>query len=280
MISYDFEYYKPTSVTEATQLYQSLQSQGKKPTYFCGGTEVITLGRVNRIVTGAVIDIKGILDCHVLKLEQNQLITGVASTLTKLNEVNYFPLLSKTIIEIADHTARNKITLGGNICGNIFYREAVLPLLLTDSQVVIASLDGVKTSLIHDVFDQKFHLDDGEFLLQVKTNERYLQMPYVSVKKRRQWDIGYPLITVAAIKCDHEIRVAFSGVCSFPFRSEQIEKKLNHPHLSRQSKIEQAINGIPSTILDDVHGSAEYRLFVLKNTLNNVLDALEGGGHD
>lgn len=279
MISYDFEYHKPTSISEATHLYQSLQSQGKKPMYYCGGTEILTLGRVNRIVTGAIIDIKGILDCNVLKLEENLLIMGVANTLTKLNETNYFPLLSKTIIEIADHTARNKITLGGNICANIFYREAVLPLLLTDSQVVIASPNGVKVSFIHEVFHQTLNLNDGEFLVQVKTDNSYFKMPYVSVKRRRQWDIGYPLITVAAIKNDNEIRVAFSGLCSFPFRSQQIEQSLNNRQISRQSRIDQVINDIPAPILDDVHGSAEYRLFVLKNTLNNVLDALEGERH-
>ncbi len=279
MISYDFEYHKPTSISEATHLYQSLQSQGKKPMYYCGGTEILTLGRVNRIVTGAIIDIKGILDCNVLKLEENLLIMGVANTLTKLNETNYFPLLSKTIIEIADHTARNKITLGGNICANIFYREAVLPLLLTDSQVVIASPNGVKVSFIHEVFHQTLNLNDGEFLVQVKTDNSYFKMPYVSVKRRRQWDIGYPLITVAAIKNDNEIRVAFSGLCSFPFRSQQIEQSLNNRQISRQSRIDQVINDIPAPILDDVHGSAEYRLFVLKYTLNNVLDALEGERH-
>ncbi|MDV2583678.1 FAD binding domain-containing protein, partial [Alkalibacillus haloalkaliphilus] len=63
MISFDFEYYKPTSINEATQLFQSLVEQGKEPIYFSGGTEVITLGRINQIQTDAVIDFKGIPEC-------------------------------------------------------------------------------------------------------------------------------------------------------------------------------------------------------------------------
>lgn len=279
MISYDFEYYKPHTIEEATQLYVNLKSQGKKPTYFCGGTEIITLGRVNRIVTGAVIDIKGILDCHVLKLEENQLTIGAANTLTKVNESNYFPLLSKTIIEIADHTARNKITLGGNICANIIYREAVLPLLLTDSKVVIAGPTGVKVVFIHEVFQQQFQLNEGEFIVQVKIDRSYFDLPYVSVKKRRQWDIGYPLITVSAIKIDGQIRIAFSGLCSYPFRSEKIEMDINNRQLSPQARIDQVINDLPNPILEDVHGSAQYRIFVLRNTLSDILNVFEGEGY-
>jgi CO/xanthine dehydrogenase FAD-binding subunit len=129
VISYDFDYYKPVSIDEALQLYRSLQGEGKQPVYYSGGTEIITLGRVNRIVTGAVIDLKGIPECLALQMENDQLVIGAAVTLTTVQESNLFPLLSKVISEIAEHTARNKITLGGYICGNIYYREAVLPLL-------------------------------------------------------------------------------------------------------------------------------------------------------
>ena len=146
MISYDFDYYKPATIEEATQLFHSLDEQGKNPIYFSGGTEVITLGRVNQIITGAVIDIKAIPECHVIKKEDNKLILGAALSLTKIREIQLFPFLSKTIEEIADNTARNKITLGGNICANIIYRETVLPLLLTESRSRDCKSHGFKTA--------------------------------------------------------------------------------------------------------------------------------------
>ncbi|WP_332697887.1 FAD binding domain-containing protein [Halalkalibacter lacteus] len=279
MISYDFEYYKPTSIEEASQLFQSLDEQGKEPIYFSGGTEVITLGRVNQIITGAVIDIKGILECLVLKKNENKVIIGAAQSLTKIREVQLFPFLSKAIVEIADHTARNKITLGGNICANIIYRETVLPLLLTNSQVVIASHNGLKQLPINEVFNQKLKLEKGEFLVQTITEQSEVDLPFLCVKKRRQWDVGYPLLTVAALTSNEYIKVAFSGLCSFPFRNQLIEESLNNKQLSKETRIEEAIQRIPAPILDDVQGSAEYRQFVLKNTLLDVLDAWEGEGN-
>ena len=58
---------------------------------------------------------------------------------------------------MADHTARGKITLGGNICAQIFYREAVLPFLLADSEVIIAGPKGMKVAAINQVFDEIFN---------------------------------------------------------------------------------------------------------------------------
>ncbi len=224
LISYDFEYYLPSSIKEAVHLFEELHGKGKDPIYFSGGTEIITLGRLNTVKTGAVIDIKQIPECRIFDLQQEYLVTGAANTLTNIEEINLFPLLSKTVSEIADRTARNKITAGGNVCGQIFYREAVLPFLLTDSQMVIAGSKGIKTVSIHDVFNQRLLLEHGELLVQLKTDQSYLNQPFASIKKRRQWNTGYPLITVAALKVNGMIRIAISGLTTYPFRSPQMEE--------------------------------------------------------
>jgi len=280
LISYDFEYYLPLSIKEALQLFEDLHKDGKEPIYFSGGTEIITLGRLNTVTTGAVINIKHLRECQLFKIQQGDLVTGAANTLTTIEEVNLFPLLSKTVSEIADRTARNKITVGGNICGQIFYREAVLPFLLTDSQMVIASSRGIKTVSIHDVFNQRLLLERGEFLVQVVTDQSYLHQPFVSIKKRRQWNTGYPLITVAALKVKGLIRVAVSGLTTFPFRSTQMEEKLNNREMSWDQRIDQAIQTLQVPPLDDTEGSSRYRFFVLKNTLHDVLQQLEGEEKD
>ncbi|XEC95124.1 xanthine dehydrogenase family protein subunit M [Paenibacillus tarimensis] len=279
MISYDFEYYRPATVQEAVQLHRSLREQNKQPVYYTGGTEITTLGRINEIVTGAVIDLKGIPECQALQTADNQLVMGAALSFSRLIEANPFPLLSLTIREVADHTARSNITLGGNVCGNIIYREAVLPLLLTDSQVMVAGESGMKPLSIHQVFRQQVQLRQGEFLVQFKTTQSDLGLPYASVKKRRQGRVGYPLITVAAIKKDRRIRMAVSGLCSYPFRDQAMEDRLNDKQLPGQERIEQAVRHIPSPVLHDFEGSAEYRLFAFKNTLLDICAALEGDEH-
>ncbi|WP_394231988.1 FAD binding domain-containing protein [Niallia oryzisoli] len=276
MISDDFEYYLPASIKEAIQLFEDLHKKEKRPIYFSGGTEIITLGRLNMVETDAVIDIKKIPECQIFEYQQGFLVTGAASSLTYLEEKNLFPLLSKTVSEIADRTARNKITAGGNICGQIFYREAVLPFLLTDSQLEIAGRSGNKTVSIHEVFNRKLLLERGELLVQIRTDQGYLNQPFVSIKRRRQWNTGYPLITVAALKINGMVRIAISGLTSYPFRSKEMEEIINKRGTSLDQRINQAIEALQVPPLDDSEGSFPYRLFVLKNTLHDVFHQLKG----
>lgn len=259
---------------EALQLYNSIKN--KQPIYYSGGTEIITLGRLNLVQTGGLIDIKGISECDIFEIQDDFLITGAAIPLTEVEEKNFFPLLSCASSEIADRTARNKITIGGNICGRIYYREAILPFLLADSLVIIAGPNGLKSVSIHSVFDQSLQLQEGEFLVQILTETQYLHLPFICIKKRQQWETGYPLVTVACLKKGDELRFAFSGVCPFPFRTQEVETELNNRGLPYSTRVKNALEKFPSPILNDVEGSKEYRLFVLKNILNDILMTMEG----
>ncbi len=274
MLSYDFDYFKPQSLQEAVELYHIMKTKGKKPLYYNGGTEILTLGRLNRVYSNAVIDLKGIPECGVYEWRQNNLFIGTSVELYQFEEKVLFPLLTNISGEIADYTARNKITIGGNICGQIFYREAILPFLLMDSQIVIANQNGTKKVEINEVFNQQLQLKEGEILVQIITKKGYITAPFISIKKRNQWHTGYPLVTVAAIKVDGRIRVAISGLCPYPFRLKEIEDVLNEHTLSNPEKVSKAMKFLPQPILNDVEGSKEYRLFVLKNTLLHILSQL------
>ncbi|WP_442603985.1 FAD binding domain-containing protein [Paenibacillus sp. KN14-4R] len=275
MIPFDFEYYKPISMQMAVDMFQSLQKQGKKPMYYAGGTEIITWARTNSISPGAVIDLKSIPECNVMGIQRDKLILGACVTLSALSAANPFPLLSETAQGAADQTARNKITLGGNICGRIYYREAVLPLLLTNSHMVIAGIHGTRETSIHNVFSQQMRLANGEFLVQILTDRDYLSLPFVHYKKRQIGNVGYPLVTVAALKKDNQIHTAYSGACSFPFRSIEIDQALNDTSVPLAVRIERAIDNIPAPILQNTEGSASYRKFVLQQTIADTVSILE-----
>jgi CO/xanthine dehydrogenase FAD-binding subunit len=276
MIPFEFEYFHPDTIEEAVNAFEELDRKGKHPIYYSGGTEIISMARRNHLVTGAVIDIKGIPECNVISMDNSSLILGSAVTLTSLSEENLFPLLSEVSKGVADHTIRDKITLGGNICGRIIYREAVLPLLLCDSTVLIAGIKGMRNVPINEAFDKKLNLEKGEFLVQLITDESFLNLPHVSIKKTKQEKIDYPLITVSALKKDQHLRVAFSGVFPYPFRSLMVEEILNDDSLPWPSRIDQAIKSLPEPVMGGLSGSPEYRTFVLKNTLYEIMTELGG----
>lgn len=275
MIPFDFDYYKPSSIMEAVNTFSLLNTQGKAPLYFCGGTEIITMARRSHIFTQAVIDLKGIPECNTLNLQNGKLVIGASITLTRLREFNIFPLLGRAARKVADHTVRNKLTVGGNICGRITFRETVLPFLLSDSKVVLAGQSGIRNLPINQAFNKTLNLEKGEFLVQLVTDIGYSQNPFISIKKTKQEKSAYPLISVDAVKKDGQIRFAFSGVCPFPFRSSTIEQILNDKNIPLELRINKALTSLPSPINNNIEASAEYREFVLKNTLTDIIKVLE-----
>ncbi|WP_455662135.1 FAD binding domain-containing protein [Pradoshia sp.] len=274
MIAHDFDYYEPVKIEESVQLYRNLKEAGKAPYYFSGGTEIITLGRLNLVKPDAIIDIKKIPECNQFGFDQDHLFIGAALRLNEFERNRSFPLLSSVAKEIADHTSNNTITVGGNICGQIYYREAVLPFLLADSICITAGNSGLKMRNINDMFDQHLLLEDGELLVSLATKKEYVKAKSISIKIRQQWNTGYPLVTVAALNIEGFIRVAFSGVCPFPFRSESMEQILNDRNVSLKERIAAALQKIPDPVLDDIEGSKTYRLFVLKDILTKIVKKL------
>ncbi|MZK51099.1 FAD binding domain-containing protein [Clostridium beijerinckii] len=272
MIPFDFEYYKPETADEAVLLYADLSTKGKKPLYYGGGTEIISMSRAYNIDTEAVIDIKGITECNVMELKDNKLTIGSAVTLTQIAEANLFPLLSLAVKRIADHTVQGKITLGGNIAATIIYRESVLPLLLSDSTIVIAYSGGRKEVSFKEIFDKRIGLNKGELIVSVAIDEKFLNLPYLHVKRTKNDKIDYPLITIAALKNDDYINIAFSGVCDYPFRSSEIEEYLNDESMSNDDKIDKVIDSIPGQILSDLLGSSDFRKFMLKKMLLEIIE--------
>ncbi|KAF5041363.1 MAG: FAD binding domain-containing protein [Sedimentibacter saalensis] len=274
MIPTKFEYYKVDTLEEAFQTFNELSLQGKNPMYYSGGTEIITMARANNIHMSAVIDIKGIPECCTMEMKDNKLNIGSAVTLSQISESKMFPLLDKTAARIADHTVQCKLTIGGNLCGTIIYKETSLPLMLCDSIVVIFGKNGRREVQFNQIFDKKLNLLPGEILVNLIIDERYFSLPYVHVKKTKSDKIAYPLMTVAALKKDNKIRIAFSGLYSYPFRNKEIENYINDEGINHKNIIGQIIEQVSSSILNDAEGSSEYRKFVLKNTLENTFKML------
>ena len=275
MIPFNFDYYRPDTIDEAVSAYLELDSANKEPVYYSGGSEIISMARVNNIHTKAVIDLKAIPECNVLEFRGDRLVIGSSVTLSRLSEENPFPLLSKACCRIADHTMQCRITIGGNLGGTVIYREASLPLLLSDCEVIMTSGGTLRKLPLKEVFGERLRLPRGEFIVQFVIGSEYVSLPFVHIKKTKNEKIDYPLISLAALKKDDRIRLALSGMCPFPFRSPGMEECLNDRNDSWGVRIDKALGRLPAPILNDISGSDGYRRFVLKNTLLNTLKPLE-----
>ena len=273
MIPFDFEYYRPSSIKEALETYQQLESDGKQTMFISGGTEFITFARTSDLYADAIIDLKGIPECSCLEQKNNQLVIGTAVTLNRITESKIFPLLGEKVKGIADHTSRNKITIGGNVQSQLIYKEAVLPLILAEAKVKIAGKEQLVP--LEALIGKPLTLKPKNFLIQFQISSEYAQAPFVSLKKTRFSKVGYPLVSLAAMKEKGKLRLAISGVCETPFRAQHIEEILNDSGHSVEEKIDQAIEQLPAPVVEDYLASASYRIFLLKNTLQEMMETME-----
>jgi CO/xanthine dehydrogenase FAD-binding subunit len=102
-----------------------------------------------------------------------------------------------------------------------------------------------------------------------------LSLPFFNIKRRGNTAIGYPLISAAAVKKEEKIRVALSGVTTYPFRDIGMEEEINRPHLPPETRAKNAIEVMPYKIKEDLYSSAEYREHLLQNALVKIIENLE-----
>lgn len=271
MIPFDFDYYRPDTLEELSNLMKQLVIENKSPVYYGGGTEIISMARADSIRFDSVIDIKEIPECNILRIENNVLILGSAVTLTLIAESGLYPLLGETVTRIADHTIQDKITIGGNIAGTIIYREAALPLMLTSSRVkIMTESGGLQEVSFSSVFDGRLQLKKGECILQFLIDQSDLNLPYNHVKKTKIDKIDYPILSFSAIKKENAIHAAVSGLSQHPFLLN--DSILNDINVPVSKRIENMIASVQDKIMNDLSGSKGYRIFMLTNVLRQMYD--------
>lgn len=275
MISFDFEYYQPTTVESAVARFNASHVAGKKVMYYSGGTELISRGRMNEIKPEVVIDLKLIPACRRFEKQAGEIIIGAAMTLTEIVDAQIFPVLAGVAKGIATRTARNKITVGGNMMSNLPYKEAIMPFLLAESELEIAGADGIRRVPIREVFDGAWKLAADEFLVAIYTQEHFAECVFHHDKKTQGSKVNYPILSMASLLVDGKVRVAFSGLCGEPFRCEKIETVLNEFSLSFEERTKKVQIIIPGTVLTDMFAGADYRLFLLGNVLADMFDMTE-----
>lgn len=194
----------------------------------------------------------------LLSTDHKGLHIGSLCTLNQIKESRLFPLLTLACGRIADHTNQCRITLGGNLCGTIIYRETSLPLLLSDASITLFGDKGLRTISFQSAFQGRMQLAAGELVVQLHIPNWALQASSIHVKRTANEKIDYPLVIMAVILRGKDLRAAFSGICPYPFRSLQIEAALNDSSLSCAARAEKAAELLPEPAYHDVEGSGEY----------------------
>lgn len=277
MISHDIEFVRPQSIAEALEAFRELSEAGLNPEYFSGGTELVTMARDGKVSAGAFIDLKGVPETLELRSEGGELRVGSSLRLNEVAANLGAPLMRRCIEGIGDHTVRNSITIGGNIAGKLPYREAMLPFLLADAEVLVAGNDptgaapNIRRLPLRELFDKRLRLASGEFLVSFALPKAAAEAPFWYKRWVRSARVDYPIVTLACVTSRDSLLFASSGSFAYPVWGSVSLTELAGSR--GESLLGAVVDGL-GTLRKDFRASAGYRRALM---LQGLREAAEQG---
>ncbi|SIQ60550.1 CO or xanthine dehydrogenase, FAD-binding subunit [Alkalispirochaeta americana] len=323
MIPFDVTFLRPDSVEEVAQALQEARRTGARAAYFGGGTEIVTLARENKLRAEILLDYKTLsqarrepggssfsqAQAQAQAQAQERLAWGSALRLNEVSDGGACLLLAMCCNGVADRTVRNSITLGGNICGMLPYREAVLPFLLLQGELESLAEPGSLTwSSVEERFSKRLKLEEGELALSFSLESALVaglesdgvihlenapgRVTALARGDRGGWfyerrttggPVDYPLSTLVLVQLDGRYRLALTGVFGYPLRAFRAEEVLNSgfsgdfaspTEADRLQRAGAALDAEGLKYKADLRGARDYRRSVALQGLAAGMEAL------
>jgi CO/xanthine dehydrogenase FAD-binding subunit len=271
MIAYDLDYYKPETIEEAYECMMALKEKKVNALYYSGGTEVITNLRKGVVKADAVIDLKGIHEMAEITVDGEQILIGANVALNVIIEHSELAQLKKGMDKFADHTIRNALTIGGNLCGKLPFREAVLPLLAINAKVKWFDENGMTESFLRDVFDKRLKMPTNAILYQIlipKANKGKM----ISRRMEAHTEVDYPILHIVMHFSEIEVFIGLSGFANFPVY--EVVSKEDYDQWS--DPVKSFVERFEAFAKSDERASKAYRLHLLKTEIALIT----GGAYD
>ncbi len=285
MIAKEFEYRRPTTLEEATQI---LVDHPGSVRVLAGGTDLVAWLRDDAVAPDLVVDIKGVPGLHDLKLEGDTLHIGSLVTFTELIESDiiqeHAPLLAEMSETVASVGIRNRATMVGNICSAVPSCDAGPVLLVYDTTVHLAGPNGTRSGDINDWFTglRQTARTEAEVVTHLTLKLRPHGGIYVKLMRYAGEDLAQAAVGIV-IEANNEYRVAFGAVAPTPIRSARIEQALNGKALD-DTLVDEVVAMVSDEIspITDMRATAEYRTrmtaVMLKRGLWAAMERLNGEG--
>ncbi len=255
---------------------------------FAGGTDLMVQKHISTGVLPHfekdilyVMDLKE-LDYINLDSDKNIHI-GASTRFIEIEESPLVPEIYKKVIrEIASPNIRNMATMTGNIANASPAGDSIVPLVLNDADVVLASVNGERAISVNDFIlgVRKIDRKPDEMIKEIVLKPQELNYFYKKVGSRKAESItkvsflGAYRVEGGIIK---DFRVAFGSVAIKVVRNTKVEKKYIGKSIN-ELKVNQVVQDYAKLIapITDQRSNKEYRHKVAMNLLKKFLIDLKG----
>jgi carbon-monoxide dehydrogenase medium subunit len=272
-----FEYLKPNSVEEASEL---LMKYGEKAKIFNGGTDLLVRMRESLLKPEYLVDIKSISGMSDIKyLDGEGLFLGASVTMNQLTDsqevVNNYYVLAESAHTVASYQLRNRATLVGNLCNASPSGDTIPALYVLGAKVKIFGPNGYRIMPVEDFIlgVRKIALNKGELVVGVilpRTNHKVYGAYY---KQSRRKDVDLATVGTAVSYCDKTWKICFAAVAPKPLRVIAAEKILNSLSSISEAELQPVLEAAASEVtpITDIRGSREYRIEMIKVSLKRAI---------
>jgi len=276
-------YAAPRSLDEATELLRA-----GNVTVLAGGTDLMPQSRGARSpLQTTLMNIRRIPELRGITTENGSIRVGALTTITELRESPLVRERMNVLWQACDHFAsaqiRNAGTVGGNICNASPAGDTLVPLLVLDAHVALASKpNGAVTTRAVPLAD--FLLGPGQTAragnellsaVVVALPPPHFVSSFLKFGTRPALDISVISIGFAAVRDGdalRRVRVAFGAVAPRPIRATATEAVLEGSMLD-DDVIAKAVQVADAEIhpISDVRASEWYRREMVRNMFTRML---------
>ena len=253
---------------------------------FAGGTDLMVLLEAGKLSHKRFLSMTKLDDLRGIEVTADEVILGALTTYTEIRKHPVlqaeFPLLCAAARETGSIATQNRGTLGGNIMNASPAADSPPALLAHDAEIELISTRGVRWLPYHGFhtgYKQMRNAPD-ELLRAIRLPRRFnaWRQYYRKVGTRKAQAIskvcfaGSALLEKGEIR---DIRIAVGSVAPVVLRAAKTENALRGGRITPEA-VSAAKESLAREIapIDDIRSTAEYRLQVGQNLLEEFLSQL------
>ena len=270
---------QPDTVEEASS---ALAELGERAKVYAGGAELLLLFRNGLLDAEILVDVKKIARLHGINSQEDLLRIGACATHHGLERSEllgaHAPAFAYAESQVANVRVRNQGTLGGNLAFNDPHSDPATVLLIHDAWVSIANRQGERSMALSDFLVDMYAtaLGPGDLLLEINVPRLPpgMKSGYWRLHRYQRPTLGVAVgITTSGGALD-EVRLAVGCAGPKAERLRELETKLKGATLADARQIvagEKSYLRARLRPLDDLLGSAEYKLYMAGVMLTNAI---------
>ncbi len=283
----EFEYIKPGSLSDAAAFLAEHAGEARA---LSGGTDIFVRMRDGAFKDKYLVDIKGLAGTDEIVFDPKRgLVIGAAVTMNRVSAheavQKHYRLLAEAIDSVASYQLRNRATVVGNICNASPAGDTIGACLLYGGALLVHGVSGERREPLDGFFKGpgQTTLKAGDVVTSL-----FLPLPpegfagtYLKLNRNKRGDLA--IVGVSACTYPNKdvpsgltVKVALASVAATPLVVPEVEELFKTETLTEISCAQAAQIAMNAcSPIDDVRGSARYRVMMVRNLTRQALSALE-----